>query len=407
MLVMRVGLVLGAGGVVGASWLIGALDALEAETGWRAVDAERIVGTSAGAVVGALAASGIPSEYMSAYAAGRTLEGFAEAESRADDLSSKLPGSDYRLQLALPPIGPGSWRLALNTMLHLRSHAPAVVLAGWLPRGFISTGPIRDLVEGFVPGEWPDHPSYWAVAADYSSGKRVAFGRDDAPTASAGDAVAASCAIPGFYHPVRVAGRRYVDGGICSTSNLDLLCGADLDLVVCLNPMSSVAPVAGGSPADRFARLMRAAAGRRLAHEARKLRGEGTDVLVLQPGRDDCALMGLNLMSGSRRVQVMEQARKSVARELHRLRGTHLLPARRARRRAADAKRTRARRTRSGPGAPRSAQHFGPTFSSSSATLVRCEIEMLRWLDCVQRSPSCSQLSQNSPRMSADRLLKK
>jgi hypothetical protein len=84
---------------------------------------------------------------------------------------------------------------------------------------------------------------------------------------------------------------------------------------------------------------MRAAAGRRLSHEARKLRSEGTDVLVLQPGRDDCALMGLNLMSGSRRVQVMEQARKSVARELHRLRGTHLLPAGRARRRAVEAKR--------------------------------------------------------------------
>ena len=64
MLVMRVGLVLGAGGVVGASWLIGALDALETETGWRAVDAERIVGTSAGAVVGALAASGVSSEEL-------------------------------------------------------------------------------------------------------------------------------------------------------------------------------------------------------------------------------------------------------------------------------------------------------------------------------------------------------
>jgi NTE family protein len=334
---MRVGLVLGAGGVVGASWLIGALDALEAETGWQAVDAERIVGTSAGAVVGALAASGISSEYMCAHAAGRTLERFAEVESRADDLSAKLPGTDYRLQLALPPIGPGSWRLAANTMLHVRSHSPTVVLAGWLPRGFISTGPIHDLVESFVPGHWPDHPSYWAVAADYSSGKRVAFGRDDAPSPAAADAVAASCAIPGFYHPVKIAGRRFVDGGICSTSNLDLLCGADLDLVVCLNPMSSVAPVAGGSPADRFARLMRAAAGRRLAHEARKLRGEGTDVLVLQPGRDDCALMGLNLMSGARRVQVMEQARKSVARELHRLRGTHLLPGRGRKRRAAPA----------------------------------------------------------------------
>src|SRR5437763_17027061 len=89
---MRVGLVLGAGGVVGASWLIGALDALEAETGWRAVDAERIVGTSAGAVVGALAATGIPSEYMSAYAAGRTLEGFAEAESRADRSEERREG---------------------------------------------------------------------------------------------------------------------------------------------------------------------------------------------------------------------------------------------------------------------------------------------------------------------------
>jgi NTE family protein len=335
---MRVGLVLGAGGVVGASWLIGALDALEAETGWRAVEAERIVGTSAGAVVGALAAGGIASEYMSAYAAGRTLDGFVEAEARADALAGRLPGSEYRLQLALPPIGPGSWRLALNTMLHLRSHSPAAVVAGWLPRGFISTGPISTLVESFVPGQWPDHPSYWAVAADYSSGKRVAFGRDDAPQTGVAEAVAASCAIPGFYHPVKVAGRRYVDGGICSTSNLDLLCGADLDLVVCLNPMSSVAPVAGGSPADRFARLMRAAAGRRLGHEARKLRAEGTDVLILQPGREDCALMGLNLMSSSRRVQVMEQARKSTARELHRLRGTQLLPARGPRRRAADAK---------------------------------------------------------------------
>jgi NTE family protein len=327
---MRVGLVLGAGGVLGASWLIGAVEALEAETGWRAADAEHIVGTSAGSVVGALAASGIPSEYMSAYAAGRTLEGFAEAESRADALSDRLIGSEYRLQRALPPIGPGSWRLALNTVLHLRSLTPTTILAGWLPRGFISTAPIKGLVENFVSDSWPDHPGYWAVAADYRSGKRVAFGRDDAPEASVAEAVAASCAIPGFYHPVEIGGRRYVDGGICSTSNLDLLCGADLDLVICLNPMSSVAPMAAGSPADRFAALMRTAAGRRLGHEARKVRADGAEVLILQPGRDDCALMGLNLMSGARRVQVMEQARKSVARELRRLRGTHLLPARSA-----------------------------------------------------------------------------
>src|SRR4029078_9443187 len=84
------------------------------------------------------------------------------------------------------------------------------------------------------------------------------------------DAVAASCAIPGFYHPVTIAGRRYVDGGICSVSNLDLLCGEGLDLVICLNPMSSLAQATGGSPADRMAAIMRSAAGRRPRPEARK-----------------------------------------------------------------------------------------------------------------------------------------
>ena len=150
---MRVGLVLGAGGVVGASWLIGALDALEAETGWRAVDAERIVGTSAGAVVGALAAERHPlgvHERLRGRPHARRLRRGRVARRR---LSRRLPGSEYRLQLALPPIGPGSWRLALNTMRHLRSHSPAAVVAGWLPRGFISTGPISALVDGFVPGQ--------------------------------------------------------------------------------------------------------------------------------------------------------------------------------------------------------------------------------------------------------------
>jgi NTE family protein len=339
---MRVGLVFGAGGVLGASWLIGALEALEAETGWRAADAERIVGTSAGAVIGALAASGIPSEYMGAYSAGRTLEAFAEVEARADSLSKRLLGNEYRLQRALPPIGPGSWRLVLNTLLHLRSHPPTTVLAGWLPRGFISTAPIRDLVTAFVGGPWPEHPDYWAVAADYGSGKRVAFGRPGSPHADVADAVAASCAIPGFYHPVDVAGRRYVDGGICSTSNLDLMCGAGFDLVICLNPMSSVASLTGGSPSDRFAALMRAAAGRRLGHEAAKVRADGARVLVLQPGNADCALMGLNLMSGARRVQVMEQARKSVARDLRRLRGSDLLPEKRVRQRTRSVRRRKA-----------------------------------------------------------------
>jgi NTE family protein len=329
---MRVGLVLGAGGVIGGAWLMGALEALEAETGWHATDAEQIIGTSAGAVIGALAAAGVAPEYMSAYAAGETLDGVAEAEERAAASAQRASAGEYHLHWAFPPIGPGSWRLAMSTLLQPHRHSPAALIAGWLPRGFVSTAPIRDVVETFVGTEWPAR--FRAVAADYGTGRRVAFGRDDAPVAAVGAAVAASCAIPGFYHPVTIDGRRYVDGGICSVSNLDLLCGAGLDLVICLNPMSSLAQATGGSPADRMAAVMRSAAGRRLGHEARKLRESGTRVLILQPNEHDVSLMGFNLMSGARRLEVMEQARRSVATELRAVRARRApLPERGARRR--------------------------------------------------------------------------
>jgi NTE family protein len=365
---MRVGLVLGAGGVVGASWLIGALEALQDETGWDPSDASLIVGTSAGSVIGALAASGLPPAYMAAYVAGHEVDEIADAAARAgehrDDIAERLAmarsaegegegdgarpdGSGYRLARALPPIGPGSWQLALRTLMAPHRHSPAAMLCGWLPRGFVRTDPISELVEAFVPGDWPDHDAYWAVAADYATGRRVAFGRDDSPSARVSQAVAASCAIPAFYHPVKIDGRRYVDGGICSPSNLDLLCGEELDLVVCLNPMSSLAQISGGSPGDRMGALLRALAGRRLGHEARKLRDSGTKVLMLQPGADDVKVMGFNMMSGRRRVQVTETALKSTALALRRvrLRDSSVLPER-SRGGGAGARRRTAKRAR-------------------------------------------------------------
>ena len=353
---MRVGLVLGAGGVLGASWLIGALEALASETGWSPSEAELIVGTSAGSVVGALTAEGIPPAYMNAYASGRALDEFADIELRGGATAKRLAelaeraaasgagtGSDYRLQLALPPIGPGSWRLIANTLTKPMRHAPTTVLGAWLPRGFISTRPISELVDTFVDGDWPDHPAFWTVAADYHSGKRVVFGREDSPQATAGEAVAASCAIPAFYHPVKIGGRRYVDGGMCSPSNLDLLRGHDLDLVVCLNPTSSLDSVPIRTPADAAAALMRSQSGRRLGHEARKLREDGTELLLLQPTRGDLEVMGPNLMSRSRRVEVAETAVRTTALGLRDLREQGVrLPGRSRRRVSRPAKKRRA-----------------------------------------------------------------
>src|SRR5256885_13397033 len=55
----RVGLVLGAGGVLGGAWLAGALTALRTVTGWDPAAAHVMLGTSAGSVLAALLAGGV------------------------------------------------------------------------------------------------------------------------------------------------------------------------------------------------------------------------------------------------------------------------------------------------------------------------------------------------------------
>ncbi len=318
---MRIGLVFGAGGVIGGSWTIGALDALEGSTGLQAAQAELVIGTSAGAVVGAMAADGVSGAEMAA----RVTE---DAEGEEDSLRAGA----LQLDWGLPSFGPGSWRLAASTLLAPQRFTAAALMAAWLPRGMVSTEPIRRLVASVVAGPWPSATGFRAVAADYGSAARVAFGAPGAPEATVGEAVAASCAIPGFYRPVRIDGRSYVDGGVWSASNVDLLAGAGVDLAICLNPLTSLAQATGGSPSDRIAAVMRASAARHLEAEARALREAGTEVVILQPEAPDVALMGFNMMSGARRLEVMAQARRTVSAQLEALRAQGVrLPGRRRR----------------------------------------------------------------------------
>src|SRR3954449_11747265 len=117
---MRVGLVLGAGGVLGGAWLTGGLEALARETGWDPASADYVVGTSAGSMIGALCASGVPPWFMVAHSAGETFHGVVDARGRPAAESDRSAGAGFRLERALPPIGPGSWRLALRTLTNPR-----------------------------------------------------------------------------------------------------------------------------------------------------------------------------------------------------------------------------------------------------------------------------------------------
>lgn len=307
---MRVGLVLGGGGVLGGAWLTGALHALARDTGWDPGTATYVVGTSAGSVIGALVAARIPPWFMVAHSAGETFEGLAGPDGRPVAEADRSGGGSFGLHRGLPLPVPGSLRLGVSALRNPLRHTPLQLVAGWLPTGIFSTDSIKDTISRAVPGRWVDHPNYWAVACDYASGKRIVFGRFGAPPAELPDAVAASCAIPGFFRPVRIGGRRYVDGGVCSASNLDVLAGLGLDLVICLNPLSSLDESA---PAGPIARAARRANGSRLGHEAKKVRRFGTEVALIQPGAEDHDAMGTNLMSPARRQQVVETAERTTS----------------------------------------------------------------------------------------------
>jgi NTE family protein len=313
---VRVGLVLGAGGVLGGAWLTGGLSALARETDWDPGSAEYVIGTSAGSMIGALVAAGVPPWFMVAHSRGEVFEGLTGPDGRPAAEADRAAGASFRLHRGLPMLGPGSLRMALTALSNPLRHTPLQMVAGWLPSGFISTDSLKEVVTRAVPGAWVEHPNYWAVACDYESGQRTPFGRVGSPRAQIGDAVAASCAIPGVFRPVKIGRRRYVDGGVCSVSNMDLVAGRGLDLVICMNPLTSRSEGTGVSPLDWLPAITRRASRGRLEREERKVRRFGTEVAIIEPTAEDHAAMGRNWMNAERRQHVIETAERTVAEQL-------------------------------------------------------------------------------------------
>jgi NTE family protein len=302
---MRIGLALGAGGIVGAAWMVGALDALERRGGLRPATAAELVGTSVGSLIATMLAAEVPAAAMAAYATGEHSAALAGLDGH--------DATSLRLTRFPLPLGPGSLRMALA------ARSRGKVLSGLLPRGVVSTAPVRALVERVVGEHWPTASPLRIVACDYASGERVELGSGCTPVSTPGEAVAASCAIPGFYEPVAIGGRLYIDGGVHSHANLDLLAGRGLDAVIVLNPMSSGAWVAGSGVRERVAALRRRRSAAQLAAEVAALRAAGTGVLVLEPAFADIAAMGSNMMARDRRGDALDAGRASTERALARL----------------------------------------------------------------------------------------
>lgn len=302
----RLGLVLGAGGPVGHAFHAGVLAALADSAHLDARSAEIIVGTSAGAVVTALLRAGLGAEDIFASIAGGDVSGEgAEILGRTTPVTIPLPDFEHVDFLH----GPASARGILSTLRRPWAAHPGALAAAALPAGKISAGPIRDSLAGLFPVGWPEAAA-WICAVRLDDAVRVVFARLGAGRASLAEAVSASCAVPAFFAPVTIAGVRYVDGGVWSATNLDLLADHRLELVIVSSPMSGL----GRSPAAAAGAINRI----RLRREMAALRRTGVPVIVFEPSAADLRVMGSNFMDGRRLAEVAVQARRSAVDHLQR-----------------------------------------------------------------------------------------
>jgi NTE family protein len=301
----RRGLVLGAGGVLGAAWTMGALTALAEVRGFEVSDVEIIVGTGAGAVLGSFGARGVLREALTRHQ--------PEMPSPGDPSTA----DDYQDVKPLPPRprwgSIGFSRLLSEAARHPRSVPAAVAMSAALPQGRGSLDPIGNLVRGPAGYEppWPRTPQLWIPATDFETGRRVVFGAPGAPEATVSEAVMASCAVSTWYRPMVINGRRYIDGGTCSATSADLLARLELDEVYVLAPMASFELDCPSSPLARIERQLRRATTRRLQREATKLGAIRTSVTMLAPGPEDLAAIGANMMDPRNRMQVIETSLKT------------------------------------------------------------------------------------------------
>jgi NTE family protein len=302
----RTGLVLGSGGVVGAAWMTGALHAVQPHLPVPVGDVDLIVGTSAGSVLAAALRCGVTLDEITALQRGEPVPALRDAGLRDLDEGPHPPR---------PHLRAGSPRLMLTTMRAPRTIHPSVGASAWLPRGrgrheaLHATVAALDTLAGQrtggAPGSWADGRT-WIVAVDFDTGRRVMFGRPGAPQVPLADAVVASCSIPGWYEPAVIDGRRYVDGGVRSSTSLRSLAQAGLDEVYVLAPMASLVPGRATRAAERLERRVRRLITRSLLREAAVLRARGTRVTVLTPGPEDLAAMGANVMDPRRRQPVLD-----------------------------------------------------------------------------------------------------
>ena len=256
---MTQALVLGGGGVAGVAWETGVLKGLR-DSGFDLTDADLIVGTSAGSVVGAQVATGI------------SLDELFEGLLRSDEGSGQ-PAPQVDLELLMGLFAELATGAITQHELRLRLGKFA------LERVPADESARLEVITSRLPiHEWPER-RLLITAIDTANAERVAWDRSSGVPLPL--AVASSCAVPGVFPPVTIGGRRYMDGGIGSPTNADLAGGHER--VVIVAPSGAQAAFLG------------------LDDEIAGLRSGGSLVELIVPDADSMEAFGTNVLDPATR----------------------------------------------------------------------------------------------------------
>jgi NTE family protein len=335
----KTALVLGGGGFTGGVYEIGALRALDLLAVNSTVNNFDVyVGTSAGSFIAALCANGVTPEEMMRVVTRQGTPAFKDI-SLSDLLRPNL--LEFARKGALMPLRAASLLRNVIAQPGGTSLMDVVMgLADGLPSGlYTGAGIERYLHDVFdEPGRTDDFgeldAELYLTATDLDTCERVVFGADGLTDVPISTAVRASGALPMVYAPVRVHDRELIDGGIVSTTNLDLAVEAGAKLVVVINPIvpfindfsNTITTLRGRRPrrvtdmgfAQIGYQVFKLVAHQRL-HELAESWGErypGVDIVLIEPEPTDELMFQTSMMSFTSRVEIARHGFESVTKKL-------------------------------------------------------------------------------------------
>ena len=335
----KTALVLGGGGFTGGVYEIGALRALNLLSVNRTVNEfDVFVGTSAGSFVAAAVANGVTPEEMMRVIDRQTPSPFPDA--RVGSLLKPNYREFVTRSVRLPARMAHLLRVLAQDLGQISAVDIVLGLAEALPTGLYTGDGIERYVRRILsdPDRTDDfrllNNELYLAATDLDTCERIVLGAegwDDVPISKA---VSASSALPMIYKPVEVKDRELVDGGLVSTTNLDIAVEAGAKFIVVVNPLVPYKnelhhqiPTLIGSRVRRISDMgfpqigyqaFKLLAHQRLHELAKRWeeRYPGVDIILIEPDPTDELMFQTNVMNFASRVEIARHGFQSVTLKL-------------------------------------------------------------------------------------------